>query len=241
MTMTTTSIATRTTKQVLDAQKAIAKPVTTAIAVVPSRTGVEKYLDEYAPSTFSGKLLKFSKEGKFIIVDTGAEIGEETDFLALCDETLVGWIKFNGPGNPPDRIQGLLYEGFEMPSRDTLGDEDRSQWENGLDGTPADPWQHQQCLVLQETGTGEIFTFTTSSETGRRAVGNLLRHYERLRRSDPSLCPIVRLKKGGYAHKEKRIGWVNTPLFVVVGKASKDTAVKPDTSSASDMNDEIPF
>ena len=26
------------------------------------------------------------------------------DFIPLCDEILIGWIKFNGKGEPPDRI-----------------------------------------------------------------------------------------------------------------------------------------
>ena len=39
----------------------------------------------------------------------------DTDFIPLCDEILIGWIKFNGKGEQPDRIQGLLYDGFIMP------------------------------------------------------------------------------------------------------------------------------
>jgi hypothetical protein len=96
-------------------------------------------------------------------------------------------------------------------------------------------------VVLQETASLEIFTFTTTSATGRRALGNLLRHYERLRRADTNLYPIVRLKPGGFQHKDSRVGWVAVPQFVVVGKAPKDTAVKPDTSLAGEMNDQIPF
>jgi hypothetical protein len=64
---------------------------------------------------------------------------------------------------------------------------------------------------------------------------------ERLRRADANLYPVVRLKPGGFQHKDSRVGWVAVPSFVVVGKASKDTAVKPDTTLAGEMNDEIPF
>jgi hypothetical protein len=202
---------------------------------------VQAYLDEVAPSAFSGDLAKFNKDGKFIKTATGDVIDENADFLALCDEVNVGWIRFNGEGAPPDRIQGNLYEGFVMPTRDTLGDLDQTQWETGLSGQPQDPWQHQMSVVLQETASLEILTFSTTSTTGRRAVGNLLRHYERLRRADANLYPIVRFKPGGFQHKDPRVGWVAVPQFVVVGKAPKDTAVKPDTSLASEMNDEIPF
>jgi hypothetical protein len=185
--------------------------------------------------------VKFNKDGKFVVTGTDAVIDENVDFIALCDEVLVGWIKFNGEGAPPDRIQGLLFDGFVMPARAALGDLDETKWEQGLSGQPQDPWQHQMSVVLQDTASLEIFTFSTTSNTGRRAVGNLLRHYERLRRADASLYPIVRLKSGGFQHKDPRVGWVAVPQFVVVGKAPKDTAVKPDSSAASDMNDELPF
>jgi hypothetical protein len=213
----------------------------TAVTVPTARTAVQAYLDEVAPSSFSGRLVKFNKDGKFVTSDTGDVIDENTEFVALCDEVLVGWIKFNGENSPPDRVQGLLYEGFVMPLRETLGDTDPTKWETGLSGQPQDPFQHQMSLVLQDTTTHEIFTFSTTSQTGRRAVGDLLRHYERLRRADADLYPVIRLKPGGFDHKDPRVGWVATPKFVVVGKAPKNFAVKPDTSLANDMNDSLPF
>ena len=216
---------------------AVAPAKSTAVTVPDTRTPVEAYLDEIAPSSFSGLLTKFNKDGKFVVTSTGDEISESSEFIALCDETLVGWIKFNGEGAQPDRAQGLLYSDFVKPPRETLGDADESQWEIGLNGEPADPWQHQMNLVLQETTTAEIFTFSTTSDTGRRAVGNLLRHYERLRRKDNNLYPVVRLKTGGFQHKDPRVGWVPVPTFVVVGKAPKDTAAKPDTSPKGDLED----
>ena len=80
----------------------------------------------------------------------------------------------------------------------------------------------------------------TSSKTGRRAVGNLLRHYDRLRRSNTDEVPVVRLRTGGFKHKDDRVGWVTTPVFVVFGKTSRDSAAKPDTSTEAILNDKIP-
>src|SRR5262249_40580685 len=51
--------------------------------------------------------------------------------------------------------------------------------------------------------------------------GNLLRHFDRLRRSDPDIYPVVRLKPSGFNHKDERVGWVHTPSFVVVGHTAK--------------------
>ena len=150
-------------------------------------------------------------------------------------------MRFHKDGSPPDRMMGLLYEGFTMPPRANLGDLDPTQWEAGLDGQPADPWQHFNYLVLQRADTGELFTFTTSSKTGRRAVGNLLHHYNRLQKTNPDMFPVIRLKKGGYDHKDPRVGWVNTPVFAVVGRHAKDDTAKPDTSLGAQMDDQIDF
>jgi hypothetical protein len=215
-------------------------PKSTAVAK-PAEDYVSRYLDEVAPASIIGRMIKFSKDGKFFTPDDEGEISEDKDFIALCDETLVGFAKFNGPGEPPDRVMGLLYDGFVMPERKTLGDLDETQWETGLNGQPADPWQHHMYLVLQQADTKELFTFVAPSETGRRAVGNLLRHYNRLRRSDATEVPVVRLRTGGFKHKDDRVGWVPTPVFVVFGKTPRDSAAKSDTSTGSVLNDNIPF
>jgi hypothetical protein len=210
-------------------------------AVPDTRTPVQKYLDDVAPASIVGRMVKFGKDGKFITADDGEVIADDVDFAALCDQTLVGWVKFNGEGEPPDRHMGLLYDGFHMPERDTLGDDDPTRWELGLDGRPQDPWQHHIYLVLQRGDTQELFSYVSSSVTGRRAIGNLLRHYDRMQRTHPDQYPVVKLKVGGFNHRDERVGWVSTPVLAVVGRVPKDSAAKPDSSPQADMSDEIPF
>jgi hypothetical protein len=222
--------------------KAIApidKTAPRATAVALNKSYRERYLDEVATTSIAGRLIKFDKGGKFVTPDDSAEVSEDQDFVALCDEVMVGWIKFNGVGEAPDREMGLLYDGFEMPPRESMGDTDKTQWEEGLDGKPADPWQHQMLLVLQQADTKELFTFVTSSITGRRAVGTLLRHYDRMRRSGSDDLPVVRLRPGSFKHRDERVGWVNVPTFVVFGKTPRDSAAKPDTSTAGYLNDSL--
>jgi hypothetical protein len=214
---------------------------TTLPAVNGNLGGVQAYLDEVAPVSIVGRMVKFNhKQSNFITTDDDAAIPEDATFIALCDQTMIGWVKFNEDA-PPDRVMGALYDGFRMPRREELGDTDPSLWATGLDGKPADPWQHHQYLVLQNTATAELFTFATSSATGRRAVGNLLHHYNRMVRTNANELPIVKLKTGGFNHKDDRIGWVPTPVFAVVGRAPRDSAAKPDTSPGGDMDDAIPF
>jgi hypothetical protein len=245
-----------TAEQIRAQQKADAEKATSAIktalptaltnggatlAVPDKRTELQRYLDEIAPASIVGRMVKFSKEGQFVVSDDDSVIDEDVDFIALVDQTLIGWIKFNGEGAPPDRTMGLLYDGFVMPARSSLPDLDQAKWEIGLDGRPADPWQHHVYLVLQRADTGELFTFVTSSVTGRRAIGTLLRHYDRMQRTHPDQYPVVRLKIGGFQHKDDRVGWVKVPVLAVVGRHAKDDAAKPDTSLAADMNDSLPL
>jgi hypothetical protein len=247
-----------TVKQVLDQQQRDSDrsrpPINPATAVTPAakptlpadmpsdnRTPVQKYLDEVAPTTMVGRQIKSTKERVFATADNGEPVADDIDFIALCDQTAIGLIRFNGEGNPPDYRMGLLYDGFTMPDRESLGDNDPTTWELGLDGRPADPWRHFVYLVLQRGDTGELFTYTTSSVTGRRAIGNLLRHYDRMSRTHPDMYPVVRLKVGGFNHRDERVGWVEVPVFAVVGRQPRDSAAKPDTSPAGDMSDQIPF
>jgi hypothetical protein len=126
-----------------------------------------------------------------------------------------------------------------MPARFTLGDNDEAQWGPRFDNQPEDPWKHQVLVPLQDTATKEFFTFGTTSITGRRACGNLIKHFDRMQKTNPGETPIVRLKPAGYNHK--KFGWVPTPQFAIVGHAPRDSAAKPDTSAGGDMNDSIPF
>jgi hypothetical protein len=109
-------------------------PVSTAVAAPDNRTPVQKYLDDVAPASIVGRPIRASKEHVFATPDDGEPVSDDVDFTALCDQTMVGLIRFNGEGSPPDQLMGLLYDGFQMPDRNALGDLDPSKWELGLDG-----------------------------------------------------------------------------------------------------------
>jgi len=230
----------RTIKQVLAEQQRQAdrdRALKPAHAVAPlkpvmpdipdTRSAREKYLDEVAPSGIVGRLIKFSKEGRFTFDDTGETVSEGEDFVCLCDQTLVSWVRFND-GEAPTRIGGLLYRGFVLPPRAELGVSNEADWPIGLSGKPEDPWKHEQLVVLRRPATLELATFSTMSKTGRRAVGTLLKHYDRLQPSNPGAYPVVRLTPGSYT--DKLYGKVPVPNFVVVGMAAGLSAEVPDTS-----------
>jgi hypothetical protein len=101
--------------------------------------------------------------------------------------------------------------------------------------------KYRSCRVLQNTLTMEFYTFVTQNKTGRRAVGSLLKHYNRTRNAHPDSCPVVRLKAGRFLHSDERVGWVKVPVFIVVGRRERDSGAVPDTSLAAQMDDAIPF
>jgi hypothetical protein len=72
----------------------------TAVAVPDNRSTTTTYLDEIAPSSIVGRMIKFDKNGKFVTPDDDGEIKEDVDFVVLADQTLIGWIKFNDDGRP---------------------------------------------------------------------------------------------------------------------------------------------
>lgn len=210
-----------------------------AVAVPGAKTAHAAYLEEIAPLSVAGRPAKFdSKSGKWVTADDGEPLNDAAVYIALVDQTRIGWIKFNGEGQTPTTEMGLLYDGFVMRPRDSLGDTDPSRWEIGLDGQPSDPWIHEIDLVLQDADSAALYNFAARNKTNRRAIGVLLRHYDRMAKSHPGYLPLVQLKVGGYQHSDKRVGWVNTPTFAVTGRIPSDSAVQP---PAAPMDDEIPF
>jgi hypothetical protein len=215
-------------------------PANKTSAIARNDTAVNTYLAEFGVG-MDGTFFKFAKDGKFRTTSDDTEIPEGTELVVVYDQIQAGWIKFNGKGHEPDRRMGPIFDGFMPPPRESLGDMDESLWEEGLDGKPADPWQHQMLVPLQNPKTDELFIFNTTSITGRREVGNLIKHCARTTKKEPDIYPVVKLQVGGFAHRDERVGWVKTPKFVVVGSAPKDDTVAATSAIGKDLNDTIPF
>jgi hypothetical protein len=230
-------------KEVREASASKAMAPVTPRASVPAVAETNKqYRERYlAPQSIAGTEIKFSKGGEFVHKNNEAEkIGEDRRFIVLADQTIAGWIKFNGHGVVPDKQMGLYYsDDYRIPERQELGDLDQSRWELGPNGIDKqDPWGKQWMVVLQDEATSELSTFVTNTKTGHTAVSNLLRHYDRLILRKPNHYPVVKLVAGGFQHKDSRIGWVPTPVFCAVGSVPCDGAAKPPVDDP--FNDDLP-
>ena len=92
----------------------------------------------------------------------------------------------------------------------------------GTDGTPRDPWQFTNTLIMKEVGADgrdeeALFTFTTSSRGGLNCVGELCRVFGRQMRMRPDEFPIVELGVDSYKHSNPEFGKIKVPLMEVVG------------------------
>jgi hypothetical protein len=99
-------------KQVLDQQKVDAergRQQKATLAAVPAgspepvlpagmppdtRTSVQRYLDDVAPASIVGRAIRGNKEHVFATADDGEPVPDDVDFTALCDQTMVGLIRF---------------------------------------------------------------------------------------------------------------------------------------------------
>ena len=64
-----------------------AKKSSPAVAANDQRNSVQRYLDEVAPASIVGRMIKFGKEGQFVTHDDGEPIAADAEFVALCDQT----------------------------------------------------------------------------------------------------------------------------------------------------------
>lgn len=182
----------------------------------------QSYGEQVSQRSIVGKLLKFSK-GDFLMGEDNEEVEEGTKFVANMDELMVGWIRWED-SKPTDQIMGRVSEGYQAPKRNTLGDDDKSQWEVDEQGRERDPWQFSNYLILKNpegNGEDDLFTFTTSSRGGLNAIGELCKAYGKAMRQRPDEFPIVALKVGSYQHSNKAYGRIKFPIFEVTGWAPK--------------------
>jgi hypothetical protein len=206
----------------------------TAVAAINAGLG---YLAKHASS---GTVLRFSKDGKFIMPTQGdAEVPEGTELVCHWDQARAGFQRFNGKGEPPEVKIDLVFGGTP-PTREELGDTDESQWPiSDMTGKAEDVWREIMMVPLEASETGEIFIFQTTSLTGLRAVSTLLRQAARVTAKYPDYLPVVKLRCGGFDHR--KYGWVRVPAFDFAGKTPKTNVVAADTSVSADLDDGVAF
>jgi hypothetical protein len=192
-------------------------------------------------SRIIGKLLKFTKHGDWIAGEAGEEMPDDARLIIHMGDMQEGWQKWE-EGRPTEQRMSFIRD--RRPDRPNvcgraeLGDTDHAAWEQGLDGRPRDPWMFTFMFNLMDEH-GQLYTFSNGSDGTKSALKALGESYAVVYRHRPDDFPIVTLGKSGYNHKNKQIGWVNTPFFNVVGWANR-SLVDQALMSASGMQETVP-
>jgi hypothetical protein len=159
--------------------------------------------------------------------------------IAHVDQIARGWVKFRDNKVVDQRI-GKSVDGFVMPARDELGDQDKTQWERDPSGEERDPWVEQYYLPMESTETGDVAVFVTGSQGGQSAISKLLKVFAR--KASAGL-PIIRLNVASYKHRT--YGRIETPDFTIVGRtgvpAQPTQTIELAGASSRELDDEIPL
>jgi hypothetical protein len=188
-------------------------------------------------------LLKF-KKGHYWL--DNSEIPLDSEYIAYAIGFTKQWICWEN-SKPIERHTYRMSEGKIVPEREDLDRQDQSKWEEGLDGRPADPWQLNFILPLENPTTGDLVVFSSSSFGGKRAIGELCNSWARRASRQVLGQPIVKLQVKDMP--TKKYGPIPRPHFEVVGYVSEPgaapvrnlDAVQTIEDKKREFDDEIPF
>jgi hypothetical protein len=114
-----------------------------------------------------GKPLRFNK-GDWLVgaKDAQSQLQAGTTLAVVMPTLLVGWIKWVN-GDVADDNVGVVAEGFKMPRRRELGDEDSDRWPlDEKTGERKDPWQKTSSIIMIDRSLSDVYTFTTNRRPG---------------------------------------------------------------------------
>jgi hypothetical protein len=159
-----------------------------------------------ARATFDGR------EGTFNIRGGSATLNDR-EFVVELGEAQGGFVRFNGPGQPPDKHVGPIFPKDQAPRRGTLPDTDPTKWAPGKfsAGRPEDPYRPVIELVLRERETDETVVLTLQSKTSMAAARDFL---QKCRKLPDDTLPIVKL---GAGVTKTKYGTFKVPNFSVTG------------------------
>jgi hypothetical protein len=213
----------------------------------PADDGWRDAANEAAERTIRGTLLKFA-DWRWTAGKANEPVELGTKLVALA--TTAMWVRWED-GKPVEHR--MREPGRRLPDRDELGYTDESEWEEGPDGEPQDPWCNTRLVYLVDPQTAEAFTFSTSTRGGRNAVNDLGDQITRMRSVHLDAVPIVELRA---AEMPTKYGRKSKPVFKVVGwrTASGEQAAPVERqltprqvqqakreADEREMDDEIPF
>jgi hypothetical protein len=190
-----------------------------------------------------GALLKFI-DGKWMTGKEGTPVPDGLQLAALG--TQAAWVFWQN-GKPVDAETIFRQPGGQLPDRDTLSHNNSAEWPKNSSDERQDPWRNTRLVYLCELPSAEMFTFSTTSMGGFRAVADLGDQVKRMRTVHPDATPIVELRAAPMPTKH---GMKSRPVFKVVGWESTGgeapTPAGPRLTQRQELDaetdgDEIPY
>jgi hypothetical protein len=206
--------------------------------------GWDAQANDSAASPMKGSSVKFDN-GAYFIGREKTLIEEGRQFVAI--DVREGWLflKKDTPAEYNMRAVG----GPKPPRPNSFSDP--SEWPDGLDGKPADPWRYAKFLYLVDPLSAEVFTFTSSTTGGRIGISDLSAQIQLMRGTRPGAVPIIELQS---RQMKTKFGMKPRPFFQVMGwrvkseEATKLIADSTDKEGEGDstktihpFDDDIPY
>jgi hypothetical protein len=209
----------------------------------PITDGWDAQANDSSASPAKGSSIRFDGGAHFIGREkTLVEVGRQ--FVAI--DIREGWLFLKK--DCPAEYSMRAIDGPKPPRPQSFANP--SEWPDGLDGKPNDPWRYAKFLYLLDPLSAEVFTFTSSTTGGRIGISDLSAQIQLMRGTRPGAVPIVELQS---RQMKTKFGMKPRPFFQVVGwrvksdeaqKLIADSTDKDDgdgTKTVNDLDDEIPF
>jgi hypothetical protein len=209
---------------------------------------------EHLVDEIVGSLIEYNGRWQFA---KGPALDSDAEYLVDVRSFTVAWKRWQsdkitaaiGPGRPID--------GFVLPDRTQLPDQDENEWEYAKKGTKKkDPWVKQFSIVIKKISDDSIYTWRPSYD-GRRAIRAIINFYASGHANHPGQMPVVRLG----LHQQKpalmptgewrEFGDDASPPgspnlapkidLSSIGKSNKDAKEFGKAGNGGDPDDEIPF
>jgi hypothetical protein len=174
------------------------------------------YAKHVAPSYIVGSLLTFHQSFDWVTGIDKEPMSTGTKLIAVMPALQVGFVKWE-ENKPIAHEMGAPAEGYRIPDRSSLGDNDQAEWPSDNRGEPRDPWQETAYLPLVNAASKEVFTYSAASWGGRAAVGGLMKDYALHARQKPNDLPIIELGSGVKTSRDPSIGRYKVPTLKVIG------------------------
>jgi hypothetical protein len=196
-----------------------------------------------------GTFLQF-RRGAWQFGKDKKELAAGTQLVALMHDVQHGYVRWTDK-KVTGQVMGRIGDGFKMPARETLGDNDPAAWSIGLDGKRSDPWLHTLHLPLKSSDGSQHFTFVAGTDSGRQAVYRLIESYANLGRNHPGELPVVQLGTEAFESRKlsttifvpafRIVGWTNRSDMALLGKDTESPAPSEEPIPQGEMNDEVPY